>query len=43
MPGKIVVRNRALSVTFAVVGGVMFLLAGLGLWWALSEMGPFSS
>lgn len=43
VPGKIVVRNRALSVTFAVVGGVMFLLAGLGLWWALSEMGPFSS
>lgn len=42
VPGKIVVRNRALSTTFAILGGVMFVLAGIGLWWALSEMGPFS-
>lgn len=42
VPGKIVVRNRAVSTTFAVIGGVMFVLAGIGLWWALSEMGPFS-
>lgn len=43
VPGKIVVRNRALSTTFAVLGGVMFVLAGLGLWWVLGEMGPLSS
>lgn len=43
VPGKIVVRNRAVSVTFAILGGIMFVLAGIGLWWALSEMGPFSS
>lgn len=43
VPGKIVVRNRAVSLTFAILGGVMFVLAGIGLWWALSEMGPFSS
>ncbi|MDR9363212.1 MAG: hypothetical protein RI590_03745 [Microbacteriaceae bacterium] len=42
VPGKIVVRNRVLSTTFAILGGVMFVLAGIGLWWALSEMGPFS-
>lgn len=43
IPGKIVVRNRVVTITFAVLGGVMFILAGVGLWWALSEMGPFSS
>lgn len=43
VPGSIVVRNRAVSVTFAILGGIMFVLAGIGLWWALSEMGPFSS
>lgn len=43
VPGKIVVRNRAVSLTFAILGGIMFVLAGIGLWWALSEMGPFSS
>ncbi|HEY7796348.1 MAG TPA: hypothetical protein VIB61_01060 [Microbacteriaceae bacterium] len=43
VPGKIVVRNRVVSVTFAILGGIMFVLAGIGLWWALSEMGPFSS
>jgi hypothetical protein len=43
VPGKIVVRSRAVSTTFAVLAGVMFILAGIGLWWALSEMGPFSS
>jgi hypothetical protein len=42
VPGKIVVRNRVLSTTFAILGAVMFVLAGIGLWWALSEMGPFS-
>lgn len=43
VPGKIVVRNRVASMTFAILGGIMFVLAGIGLWWALSEMGPFSS
>ena len=43
VPGKIVVRSRAVSTTFAILAGVMFILAGIGLWWALSEMGPFSS
>ena len=42
VPGRLVVRNRALSVTFACIGVVMFALAGIGLWWAMSEMGPFS-
>jgi hypothetical protein len=43
IPGKIVVRNRVMTTTFAIIGGVMFILAGIGLWWALSEIGPFSS
>ena len=42
IPGKIVVRNRIMTTTFAILGGVMFILAGIGLWWALSEIGPFS-
>ena len=42
IPGKIVVRNRIMTTTFAILGGVMFILAGVGLWWALSEIGPFS-
>ena len=42
IPGKIVVRNRIMTTTFAIIGGVMFILAGIGLWWALSEIGPFS-
>ena len=42
VPGKIVVRNRMVSIGFGVLATVMFVAAGIGLWWVLTEMDVFS-
>ena len=42
VPGKIVVRNRLVSVGFGVLATVLFVAAGIGLWWVLTEMDVFS-
>ena len=40
-PGKLVVRNRLVSVGFGVLATVLFVAAGIGLWWVLTEMDVF--
>jgi len=42
VPGKIVVRNRLVSIGFGVLATVLFSAAGIGLWWVLTEMDVFS-